>query len=116
MIDIASLRPTDLKALDQHLSDKEFAQDFLAALVKFLNEARPDGGADSDRLFVIAVQLTNAKVWNHVDAIALAATCAAIPRDVMAVFCQGLPAQLASQLLAQTDDPSERAGASETSR
>ncbi|OCP17032.1 MULTISPECIES: hypothetical protein [unclassified Ensifer] len=99
MINIAALRPSDITTLDHRLSDQSFAQDFLAALAKFLTEVGPDGGADSDRIFMAAVQLTQAKAWNHFDATALRKALSSVPQDAMVIFCDGLPTTLASRLL-----------------
>jgi hypothetical protein len=98
MINVAALRPSEFLKLDEKLSHPGYAAEFGEGLVEYLNEVTVDGGADSDRVYVMARQLTDAKVWNHIDVNALAELLMRAPAEAVAVFMQALPANLTSAI------------------
>lgn len=98
MINVAALRPSEFLKLDEKLSHPGYAAEFGEGLVEYLNEVTVDGGADSDKVYVMARQLTDAKVWNHIDVNALAELLMRAPEEAVAVFMQALPANLTSAI------------------
>ncbi|WP_037436340.1 hypothetical protein [Sinorhizobium fredii] len=99
MIHIADLRPSELKRLDERMSNPTYANEFIEALATFLKETPADGGADSDLIYTTAVKLTNAKVWNHIEISSLAKALVDVPSDAITVFSQGLPSKFAQLLI-----------------
>jgi hypothetical protein len=99
MIHIADLRPSELKRLDERLSNPTYAIEFIEALVTFLKETPADGGADSDLIYTTAVKLTNAKAWNHIEISRLAKALVDVPPDAVTIFAQGLPSKIAQLLI-----------------
>ncbi len=90
-IHIASLRPSQLEVLEQKLTDPNYAEQFAKALHDYLRRVVPDDGADSDRLYMTAVKLSDANVWPHLSETTLTAVFEGVPISVVQTFVQGMP-------------------------
>ena len=87
--------------LDELLTDPAYAADFLSSLAEYLLSAAPDGGVDSDRLYMTGFKLGNANVWHHIDPSAvLNAAGDDIASETVLVFAEGLPDAVARAFLA----------------
>ncbi|NKK58857.1 hypothetical protein GFM44_23455 [Rhizobium leguminosarum bv. viciae] len=91
MINVAALMPTDIERL---MADGLAANDkasILQTLERMVIEVAPDGGADTDRVYMAASMLSMAKVWDQIGADELAKSLAAAHRITKTAFLDGLP-------------------------
>lgn len=99
MVDIANLRPSILRKLPENLADPAYAESILASIASYLAAAAPDGGVDSDRLYVVGLQLSNAKVWDHVKPADVMRRAGHISAEVLLTFTSGMPDAVARAFL-----------------
>lgn len=98
MVNVASLRPSEIERLQgQALSDED-RDSILSSLKTMLAEVRPDGGADSDRIFMAAQMLDMAGVWGQIQAEDLASTISHAPNEAVKAFIEGLPHNYAAEI------------------
>ncbi|MBX4919988.1 hypothetical protein HJA76_09730 [Rhizobium bangladeshense] len=91
MIDVANLRPSDIERLREDGISQGVKNAILEGLNRLLREVRPDGGADSDRIHMVASMLAMGDVWRRVDAKELAAAIAYANELNIKSFIEGLP-------------------------
>ncbi|MBB2709631.1 hypothetical protein N2597_08210 [Rhizobium sophoriradicis] len=99
MLSLASLRPSQFKALEIELGNKLPLEEFVDAVCRFLATIPADGGADSDFIFMTARKLTSAQVWKKVPAASLGAALRSVPTEALKVFAEGLPPNYAEKVL-----------------
>jgi hypothetical protein len=99
MVDIANMRPSVLRKLHENLADPDYAEEILASLASYLASAAPDGGVDSDRLYVVGLQLSNAKVWDHVKPEDVIRRAGHISSETLLTFTSGMPDAVARSFL-----------------
>ena len=99
MVDIANMRPSALRRLNEELTHPAYAQDFLDSLASYLASAAPDGGVDSDRLYVIGLSLSNADVWERIRPVDVLERAGEIASETLLAFTAGMPDAIARQFL-----------------
>lgn len=99
MVDIANMRPSVLRKLHDNLADPDYAEDILASLARYLASAVPDGGVDADRLYVVGVQLSNAKVWDYLKPEDVMRRAGHISSETLLTFTAGMPDAVARAFL-----------------
>ncbi len=91
MIDVANLRPSDIERLAEEGLSPGIKDEILSGVSKMVNEVRPDGGADSDRIHLAANLLAMAGAWKSIKAGELARALEGGQQQNIVVFLQGLP-------------------------
>lgn len=99
MVDIANMRPSMLRKLHANLADADYAEEFLASLAGYLALSVPDGGVDTDRLYVIGLQLSNAKVWDYLKPEDVMRRAGQISSETLLNFTAGMPDSVARSFL-----------------
>lgn len=99
MVDIANMRPSVLRRLNQELTLRTYAEDFIDSLARYLASAAPDGGVDTDRLYVIGLSLSNAEVWEHISPVDVLARAGEVASETLLAFTAGMPDAIARQFL-----------------
>lgn len=99
MVDIANMRPSLLRKLHENLADPDYAEEVLASLASYLASAAPDGGVDSDRLYVVGLQLSNARVWDFLQPADVMRRAGQISSEVLLTFTSGMPDAVARSFL-----------------
>ncbi|MDH4415497.1 MAG: hypothetical protein QE484_19505 [Rhizobium sp.] len=99
MVDIANMRPSMLRTLHENLADADYAEEFLASLAMYLASAAPDGGVDTDRLYVVGVQLSNANAWDHLKPVDVMRRAGHISSETLLTFTAGMPDAVARSFL-----------------
>jgi len=99
MVDIANMRPSALRKLHENLEDPNYAEDFLKSLASYLTNAAPDGGVDSDRLYVVGLQLSNARTWERIHPLDVMRRAGHIPSEALLAFTAGMPDDVARLFL-----------------
>jgi hypothetical protein len=99
MVDIANMRPSVLRRLNQDLTDAAYAEDFLESLADYLASAAPDGGVDSDRLYVVGLSLSNANVWEHINPANALKRAGHVRSETLLAFTAGMPDAIARLFL-----------------
>lgn len=99
MVDIASMRPSALRKLHENLEDPNYAEDFLDSLAGYLTSAAPDGGVDSDRLYVVGLQLSNARIWERFQPEDVMLRAGHVSSEVLLAFTAGMPDAVARLFL-----------------
>lgn len=108
MINVASLRPSDIERLIEDGFSDEDKKAILSSLRTMLLEVRPDGGADSDRIYMAAQMLEMAGAWEQIAVEDLVETISGAPFETIQVFLEGLPhtygAELAFKMMTDSSD------------
>lgn len=99
MVDIPNMRPSILRKLHENLAEPDYAEEFLASLASYLASAAPDGGVDSDRLNVVGLQLSNAKVWDYLKPADVMKRAGHISSEVLLTFTSSMPDAVARSFL-----------------
>jgi hypothetical protein len=98
MLNVAALKPSDIERLKSEgltLIDK---LEILASLQVMFRDVRPDGGADSDRIYMAAQMLSMAGVWEKIASAELAVVFRHASKEATAAFLEGLPHDYAMEL------------------
>lgn len=74
MIDVASLMPSEFKKIKHKLVDPKVSKSLLQSLKKYVEDMTTSNEADEDRLYVLGVRLSDANIWDCIDAKTLAQT------------------------------------------
>lgn len=99
MVDIANMRPSMLRKIQENMADADYAEDILASLARYLASVAPDGGVDADRLYVVGVQLSNAKVWDYLKPEDVMRRAGQISSETLLTFTAGMPDSVARSFL-----------------
>lgn len=99
MVDIANMRPSVLRKLHENMADPDYAEEILAGLARYLAAAAPDGGVDSDRLSVVGLQLSNAKIWDYLKPADVMKRAGHISSEALLTFTSGMPDAVARSFL-----------------
>lgn len=97
-MNLVALRPSEWNRLAEDLHRPETQALVLEALRRVLLDIGLDGGADTDRVYTLAVQLGNAGAWAVLDDRRLWASLQGVDQAVLAVFLGGLPTELEEAL------------------
>lgn len=98
MVNVATLLPSDVERLKSEKLSNEDRTAILSSVSVMLQTVRPDGGADSDRIYMAAQMLDMANVWEQIDAAALAKAIVQAPADARKDFLEGLPHNYAAEV------------------
>ncbi|WP_104668665.1 hypothetical protein [Ensifer adhaerens] len=98
MVNIASLRPSDIERLSGGPLSPEDKNSILSSLQTMLSEIQSDGGADSDRIYMAAQMLDMANVWDQIPKEDLAKAVSDAPELAIKDLLEGLPHDYAREV------------------